>query len=381
MRIQRTQLGSAWVLILSLGLTPLITKAEEPASQQRLQQIRGSISEIKQDLGNDKQQQQQQQQQLSKLEKEIANLSRSQQKTQHQLKQQKKDQRQLSNETNTLRKKLGQQQHNLDQQIRAAYTAGEQQQLKLLLNQSNPAVAGRSMTYYNYFSRAQIGALDQTQLNIKQLNESETQLRKSTDKLKQLKQQQQQQHLKLQQRQSQRKTLLSKLNSEINSKQQQLERLLGDEKALGKLLQKLPSQTQDSKIDFSNLGKLKGKLKWPTRGKIKNHFGSPRKQGQLKWQGITINGKSGQEIRSIAPGRVIFADWIRGYGLMLIIDHGNGYMSLYGHNQSLYKDVGDTISSNESIATLGNSGGNSSTSLYFEMRHKGKPINPATWCR
>ncbi len=262
-----------------------------------------------------------------------------------------------------------------------ALAIDEQQQLKLILNQTNPAAAGRSMTYYNYFSRAQIGALDQTQLNIKQLNESETQLRKSTDKLEQLKQQQQQQHLKLQQRQSQRKTLLSKLNSEINSKQQQLERLRGDEKALSRLLQNLPSQTQDSKIDFSNLSKLKGKLKWPTKGKIKNHFGSPRNQGQLKWQGITINGKAGQEIRSIAPGRVIFADWIRGYGLMLIIDHGNGYMSLYGHNQSLYKDVGDTISSNESIATLGNSGGNSRTSLYFEMRHKGKPINPATWCR
>ena len=173
------------------------------------------------------------------------------------------------------------------------------------------------------------------------------------------------------------------VNSNQNQarKQAQLKQLQDDEQALSQLLQRLPAQAQDSKIDSSNLSRLKGKLKWPTKGNIQNRFGSPRDQGQMKWQGVTISGKEGQEIHSIAPGRVIFADWIRGYGLMLIIDHGNGYMSLYGHNQTLYKDVGDTISGNESIATLGNSGGNDSTSLYFEMRHKGKPIDPATWCR
>ena len=381
MHIQTIKLASAWLLSLSLGFTPLASQAEEADSQQRLQQIRGNISEIKQTLGSDKKQQQQQQQQLSKLEKEIASLSRSKQKTQHKLKQQKKNQQQLKIETKKLRQKLGKQQHNLSQQIQAGYTAGQQQQLKLLLNQTSPAAAGRNMTYYSYFSRAQINAANQTQDDLKQLSNTETQLQQSSKKLKKLEKQQQLQQQKLQQRQSQRKTLLSKLNSEINSKQQRLKQLQEDETALSKLLQNLPSQTQDSKIDFSNLSKLKGKLKWPTKGKIKNRFGSPRNQGKMKWQGITINGKEGQAIYSIAPGRVIFADWIRGYGLMLIIDHGNGYMSLYGHNQSLYKDVGDEISSNETIAALGNSGGNNSTNLYFEMRHKGKPINPATWCR
>lgn len=381
MRIPHRQLVFAWTFILSLGLTSPTSKADEPASQQRLQQIRDNISEIKQNLGSDKNKQQQQQQQLSKLEKEIAYLSLSQKKTKHKLKLQQKELQQLSNEINTLHKKLDQQQHNLSQQIRTAYSAGQKQQLKLLLNQTNPAAAGRNLIYYNYFSRARISAVDQTQNNIHKLNDSELRLQKSGDNLKKLKQQQQQQQTNLKQHQSQRKNLLSKLNSEINSKQHRLEQLQEDEKALGKLLQNLPTQNQDRKIRLSNLNKLKGKLKWPTKGKIKNRFGSSRNQGQLKWQGITISGIAGQEIHSIAPGRVIFADWIRGYGLMLIIDHGNGYMSLYGHNQSLYKDVGDTISSNESIATLGNSGGNTSAGLYFEMRHKGKPINPATWCR
>lgn len=381
MRISRRQLGFAWALSLSLGFTPTASKAEQPAPQKRLQQIRGNISEIKQNLGSDRKQQQQQQQQLSKLEKEIARLSQAQQKTKQQLKQQQKELQQLNRDTNKLRKKLEQQQHKLSQQIRTTYSAGQMQQLKLLLNQTNPAAAGRNMIYYNYFNRAQISAVEQTQLNIQELNDAETQLQKSKRKLEELKQQQQQQQLKLQQHQSQRKQLLSKLNSEINSKQQRLERLLEDEKSLRKLLQNLPTQTQEQKTSTRNLSQLKGKLKWPTKGKIKNRFGSPRNQGQLKWQGITIAGKAGQEVRSIAAGRVIFADWIRGYGLMLIIDHGHDYMSLYGHNQSLYKDLGDMVSGNESIASLGNSGGNSSAGLYFEMRHKGKPINPATWCR
>lgn len=381
MPIPNIHFGPALALILSLGFASPIISAAEPASQQRLQQIRGDINEIKQGLGSDKKKQQQQQQELSTIEKEIARLNQARKKTQHELKQQKTSQKQLINNTSKLRKKLEQQQHKLRQQTRAAYTAGRQQQLKLLLNQTNPASAGRNMTYYNYFNRAQINATNQTQTDIEQLSAAETQLQQSRDKLERLMQQQRQQNLKLQQRQSQRKTLLSKLNSQINTKEQQLKQLQEDESALSKLLQNLPSQTQGDNVSFSNLSKLKGKLKWPTTGKINNRFGSPRNQGQMKWQGTTIAGKEDQKIRSIAPGRVIFADWIRGYGLMLIIDHNNGYMSLYGHNKMLYKDVGDTISSNETIATLGNSSDNNSPYLYFEMRHKGKPVDPAMWCR
>ena len=378
---QNTPSAPTWALILCLALISSISNAEEPASQQRLLQIRDNISEIQQDLGSAKQKQQQQQQKISRLEKEIARLRRSQQKTQRELKQQKAKQQQLSDKANHLRKRLGQQQYDLNQQIRASYTAGQQQQLKLLLNQTKPAAAGRNLTYYNYFNRTQIYAVDQTQTSITQLSDAETQLQQSGNKLEKLQQQRQQQRLKLQQHQSQRKTLLSKLDSKINSKEQQLKQLLEDEQSLSKLLQNLPSQTQDSTVGFRNLSKLKGMLKWPAKGKINNHFGSPRNQGQMKWQGITISGKEDQEVRSIASGRVIFADWIRGYGLMLIIDHGHGYMSLYGHNRMLYKDVGDITSNNETIATLGDSDGNSSTNLYFEMRHKGKPVDPATWCR
>lgn len=355
--------------------------ATEQPSPQQLEQIRKNITTLKQDLGSDKKQLQQYQSELKQTEKKIASLSRKQRQTKTELGKQQKAQQKLISETRELRHKLNSQQHSLSQQIRAGYSAGQQQALKMLLNQTDPGAAGRTITYYGYFTRAQIYAVEATELNIKQLSNAENRLQQSRTRLEKLQTKQQQQAQELHQQQAQRKILLSKLNREISSKEQQLNKLLEDEKALSKLLRDLEPQIPAAPKDFSNLGKLKGKLSWPTKGRIQNRYGQSRNQGRLKWQGITISGKDGQDIRAIAPGQVIFADWIRGYGLMLIVDHGNGYMSLYGHNQSLYKDVGDVVAGNEIVAALGNSGGNNTNSLYFEMRHKGKPINPETWCR
>jgi septal ring factor EnvC (AmiA/AmiB activator) len=364
--------------ILALGLT-LGASASAADSQQKLDQIRSSISQLKQTLGSAKQQQQRQRDELAKIEKEIASLSRQQRQTRKDLAEQQHAQHKLERETDTLRRKLAKQRANLGRQLRAGFSAGRQQALKLLLNQTNPAAAGRTLTYYGYFTRAQLQAVSETRRDINQLDNAETRLRQSRTRLEKLQDKQQRQGKALKQRRSERKTVLAKLNAEISSKEQRLNRLLEDEQALSKLLQNL--KPAPAAQDFSNLAKLKGKLKWPTKGAIEHHYGRPRGQGRLKWQGVTIGGVEGQAIHSIAPGRVIFADWIRGYGLMLIVDHGNGYMSLYGHNQSLYKDVGDPVAANETVATLGNSGGNDSTSLYFELRRNGKPVNPETWCR
>ncbi len=369
-------------MTLALGLLCIsnVYAAKQP-SEQQLEQLRKDISTLKHELGSDKQQQHSHQKELGKTEKRIADLSRKQRQTRAELIKQQKAQRTLVSETQALRQKLTKQQESLSRQMRAGYSAGQQQALKMLLNQTDPGAAGRTMTYYGYFTRAQLNAVKETQLSIKQLNNAETRLQESSTRLEKLNSKQQQQARELQQQQANRKIILSKLNTEINSKEQQLKKLSGDEKALGSLLKRLAPHISPAIKDFSDLGKLKGKLSWPTKGRLKNRYGQPRNQGGMKWQGITISGNEGQDIRTIAPGRVVFADWIRGYGLMLIIDHGNGYMSLYGHNQSLYKDVGDSVTSNEVISSLGNSGGNNTSSLYFEMRHKGKPINPETWCR
>lgn len=354
---------------------------DKQTSTKELEQLRQNISTLKQELGGDKQRQHSYQKKLSSAEKQIADLSRKQRKIKSELAKQQKAQRTLIKETQDLRQKLAIQQKNLSQQIRSGYSAGQQQALKMLLNQTDPGTAGRNMTYYGYFTRAQLNAVEATQLSIKQLNNAETRLQESHDRLEKLNNKYQQQASELKEQQANRKVVLSKLNTEINSKELQLEKLLDDEKALSAVLNRLIPKAPPTITDFSDLGKLKGKLSWPTKGRLQNRYGQTRNQSGMKWQGITIKGNEGQDVRAVAPGQVIFADWIRGYGLMLIVDHGKGYMSLYGHNQSLYKDVGDTVTGNEVISALGNSGGNNATSLYFEMRHKGKTVNPETWCR
>ena len=362
--------------MFTLVLGTSYANAAKQSSAEQLDNLRQDINTLKQELGSDKQQQHSYQKELSKTEKQIADLSRKQRKIKTELAKQQKAQQALISETGELRQKLATQQGNLSQQIRTGYSAGQQQALKMLLNQTDPGAAGRNMTYYAYFTRAQLHAVKETQLSIKQLNNAETRLQESSARLEKLNSKHQQQTRELKQQQANRKIVLSKLNAEINSKEQQLKKLADDEKALSALLNRLAPKAPPAIKDFSDLGKLKGKLSWPTKGRLQNRYGQSRNQSGMKWQGITIKGREGQNVRAIAPGHVIFADWIRGYGLMLIVDHGKGYMSLYGHNQSLYKEVGDTVSSKEVIAALGNSGGNNSTSLYFEMRHKGKPVNP-----
>lgn len=376
---QRQKYFISTLLSLGLGLSSFSIHAADNNSS-RLKEIRSDISHLKQSIGSDKKQQKSLQNELRKLEKEIAGLSRQQRNTDKKLKSQKKEQKALIKQQAQLNKKHAQQQDNLGQQIRAAHSAGQQQTLKLILNQNNPAELSRTMTYYGYFTEAQSGAIEDTQENLAAVVENKKQLEQSTQRLQKLRQEQTKQQRALGKRQTDRKTVLVELDKNISSKEQRLQQLQEDEQALSKLVEEIRRRSA-TLAKPSNLAQLKKKLKWPTQGKIRNRFGTSRNQAGMKWQGVTIAGKEGQEVRSIAAGKVVYADWIRGYGLMLIVDHGHQYMSIYSHNQSLYKDVGDMVRRDEVVASLGNSGGKTDHALYFEVRHKGKPVNPARWCK
>ena len=163
----------------------------------------------------------------------------------------------------------------------------------------------------------------------------------------------------------------------------QLHSLQQQEKQLTSLLNKL-GQEQDAIPFFEDIppfNSQKGKLKWPVTGKLLNRFGGKRKGGNLKWQGVKIDAEPGTEVHAISTGKVVFADWFRNMGLLLILDHGEGYMSLYGYNQSLLKKPGDWVVEDEVIAYAGDSGGQTDPSVYFEIRHRGKPLNPVLWCK
>ena len=178
-----------------------------------------------------------------------------------------------------------------------------------------------------------------------------------------------------------RRLVLARFDSEIKQKGQRLAQLEEDRQQLEDLLEELRRQETPSMPDSGAFAGRQGTLPWPVKGKVSARFGTPRDSGKLKWQGIMIDTHEGADVRAVAPGTGGFADWMRGYGLLLIIDHGDGYMSLYGQNQALHKNAGDPVADGETIASVGDSGGRNSNGLYFEIRYQGKPSNPLAWLR
>ncbi len=317
--------------------------------------------------------------QLKQDELAIAKAARAVNQTKEHLKNTRKKITQLRREQADLLVKKMQQQKLLAQQLRAAYSTGNHDYLKLILNQEKPASVQRTLTYYHYFNQARIKEIENFQQTVTRLAQVEQEQQQQAAQLSQLQQQQVKQQKALKSSSKARKSTLNKLSKQLLTKQQQLAKLKAAEENLVIELDRL-QQLAQAELNLAGLSKLKHKLSWPIKGKILRSFGS-RKQGYLKWKGVLITAPVGREVKAIHNGKVLFADWLNGYGLVTVIDHGEGYMSLYGHNQALLKDVGDRVETGEPIALVGQSGGQQSSGLYFEIRHRGKPVNPKTWCK
>ena len=285
----------------------------------------------------------------------------------------------LADERKKLTKQKTQQETLLEKQLRTAYTTGQHDYLKLLLNQEQSEKIQRTITYYQYLNKARIGEIEKFQATIAQLMEVTTQHQKQVAHLESLKQSQLAQRETLNINKRNRSKTLAALSKELLSSQQQLAKLKADEANLTAALQKLTELIR-AEVDLTGLSKLKRKLSWPVKGKLLRSFGS-RKQGYLKWKGVLLGAPIGRQVQTIHNGTVLFSDWLKGYGLLTVIDHGNGYMSLYAHNQTLLKSVGDRVETGEPIALVGQSGGQDRAGLYFEIRHQGKAVNPKLWCR
>lgn len=272
----------------------------------------------------------------------------------------------------------------LARQIRSAYMAGSSDYLKLLLNQQDPALLGRSMVYYTYFNRARTRRIAKVTRTLKDLVSLREAIKLETDKLRQLKADQEAKIKDIDQNRKARQILVAKLRQKLKGRTHELQGLRENAKQLERLVDALRQAHIDVPEPAAAHGKfadLRGRLRWPATGPITGRFGSPRKDGTLRWHGVMIRAKPGTEVHAVDSGRVIFADWFRNMGLLIIIDHGDGYMSLYGHNQTLYKSIGDWVNTGDVIGTVGDTGGLDGPGLYFEIRHNGNPQNPALWCK
>ncbi len=271
------------------------------------------------------------------------------------------------------------QQQTLANQLTSAYLAGNHDYTKMMLNQQNPASIERLLAYYQYLNKARMSSISKLQETITELDSIEAAQKAQQTKLNALRLEQEQQAKVLSQEQSQRQQTLAQLQRTLNSQGAKLEQLQIEEVSLKRVVEQAIKSVQENP-SMEGLASIKQKLKWPTQGRIRSSFGSTR-SGQVKWKGVILAAPEGQSVAAIASGKVIYADWLRGFGMVMVVDHGKGYMSLYGHAQTLLKNAGETVSKNETIALVGRSGGQAEPGLYFEVRHKGQAVDPAKYCK
>jgi len=365
-----------------LAATHQLTEAQRKAKAAELKRLRQRIDKTRKQLQGMRGRHDAAEAELRHTERRIGKLVRGLKEVAHQLDAKGRKLDRLHHKESDLDKRLSEQRKLLADQVRAAYAIGRQEYVKMLLNQQDPAALGRVSTYYDYFNRARAKRIHAALATLHKLDRVKHDIVDEQQKLQALQHQRRQDKQDLEATYHKRAKAVARLNAEIHSKSGELARLQANEKALKKLLDALRDVLADIPAESGNhkpFPSLKGKLPWPTRGRVRDLFGR-RQLAQLKWNGVVIRAPEGRKVRAISHGRVAFADWMRGYGLLIIIDHGHGYMSLYGHNQALYKETGDWVEPGDVIASVGASGGQARAGLYFEIRHNGHPVDPAHWC-
>ncbi len=372
-------------LLLLLGLTAWVfgvQASEASDKKQQLEQLRERMLQVEKNIASTQKLKTVEQQALRKVDKSLSKSSKQLRQIQALLLRKQKNIKRLRKQSLVLSKDIKQQKDFLAAQLKAAYLMGKQQRIKMLLNQQDPARINRMLQYYGYLNQVRLDNVRVLDKKIADLAEVQRALSlelKEQARMVALKQRQQ---ATLQASKKQRKTIVAKLSKNLLSSASELTTLKENEKRLNHLLQNIYVAVNDipiSKQKNRPFVKQKGQLQWPVKGTLEKKFGSVKRSG--RYDGVLIRANEGVEIKSISYGRVVYADWLRGYGLLIIIDHGANYLSLYAFNEGLYKDVGDWVAAGDVIASVGLSGGQKKAGLYFSIRKNGKPVNPARWCR
>ena len=362
----------AWraVLLSALLAGALISPAhgdEKREAQAELKQTESEIARLKKMLGNLKSEMTGLESELKQSESEIGRLKQEAREIEQQVDEGEARLDDLTEQAEALHAALEAQQAQIARQVRAAYMAGEQDYLKVMLNQDDPARMARMMQYYRYVNAARLEEINQYRDTIEQIHEASAAIVAEQTKLQENRERLAQRRQSLEAEQSKRSELLASLGQQSRSEEQRLKQRQAERAALDKLIKSLDEAVTSIPTPAGNqpFTQAKGKLPLPVQGTIKARYGSQRgDDARLKWDGLLIGAREGAPVHAIHGGRVVFAEWLRGSGLLMILDHGNGYLSLYGHNQSLLREVGTWVKPGETIATVGSSGGLGSPTLY-----------------
>lgn len=382
---QALRIGFFIVLSLFLPITAWPVYADsEVEYRARLKQIRQQVSAIQKSIATKQAQRGKGISALKKSELEIAAIAQRMRDIDEQSQQAQDEFDQLDNHSQQLTTVLEVHQYSLNQQIKAAYQTGRTPHIQLFLNQQNPALISRMFSYYDYFNRARQIEIDKALALLEELQTVHQEKLRVTQRLKDTRSKLQKQHAAMQRASEKRRASISKLEKRLSKDSGRLSVLLKDQQDLAQLLEQLNQVFADlppPPLERKPFKSMKGKLPWPAVGTLKAKYNDTKDGDSRRWKGMLIGAKIGSDVHAIYHGQIAFADWMNGFGLILIIDHGDNYMSIYANNQTLYKTQGEWVAPGELIATVGNSGGQHKGGIYFEIRRKGQPINPHRWVK
>ncbi|WP_301100615.1 peptidoglycan DD-metalloendopeptidase family protein [Propionivibrio sp.] len=403
---------SAWLLSVPAWARETAASSDVAEKKGSLKELRGQIESLRKGMAAAEGKRTDAADQLKDVEQEISVTQRDLHNLSTQRDKLKATLKELGIQSSELQSRLNSQQAQLEKLVYRQYLQGKPDSLRLLLNGDDPSQVARDLHYLALIGRARSQLLGQIENSLHRKQALAADTREHAEELAAIEARQQEQHSKLLAQREQRKLVLEKISVQISQQRREIGNLQRNEKRLSQLIEQLakrivvkpPSRREaprkstapkaerspplttteisnDSTPEAAPAGdfvRQKGALRLPSRGIVSNRFGSARQEGST-WKGLFIRANPGSEVKAIAGGRVVFADWMRGFGNLIIIDHGGSYLSIYGNNEALLKQTGDTIRGGDTIATVGNSGGNPESGLYFELRHQGQPLDPLKW--
>ena len=407
------------VLAALLVNSPLVyaTKKAEPPKQS-LSDVQQKLESLKKELDHSQEAHKDAADALKESELAISKANKKLFEINHKQQENKELLVKLASDSITTNQALNEQQKLLSSQLYQQYIHGRQSYAQIILQNEHPSGIARDVQYFSYIAKARAELINKMQGNLKKINKLNEETASTLKEVAELKQKQMDERRVLQNQKQAKSKVVKTLSQQIAQQRVEIKKLSRDEKRLSQLVERLarytpppsrktlnkrddaskPSATEPAETSktttqsnltnnaepsperySSNFASLKGKLRLPVRGDVSNRFGSSREDSGISWKGLFIKANEGAEVKSVATGRVVFADWLRGFGNLIILDHGDGYMSLYGNNQAVLKQVGDNVRAGDTIASVGNSGGNETNGLYYELRKQSRPFDPLSW--
>jgi len=377
-------------LVFFLLVTPAVGLAQTPKEAEQLDALRGKIERLRQNISATEESRAEARDQLRESERAISDANRALRALGARRNAAGARLKSLAQEGQALEAEIASRQQILGRWLSLLYLNGERSYLRLLLSGGNPGTVARELHYYGYISRAQATFIEELRASLVRQRELELLARETNRELAAVESAQRRERSALLRQQNERRKVVTRISAQLREQRRQVKYFERDESRLSRLVEELSKVLAATALPRNErvpeagaaeglFEKMKGKLRLPIRGELTNRFGAQRSSGGPTWKGLFIRSPAGQEVRAVASGRVVFADWLRGFGNLLIIDHGQGYLTIYGNNESVLKQVGEAVRGGDAVATVGASGGNMESGLYFEIRHKGKPFDPMRW--